>query len=181
MTITTKNMEGIKLWELTKPELHETVCGEMAKNSMATPEWFVSKTNQQMRLIKAIDKSIPATESRDILADIFAEMATNAINMAIAMGETKTFEEICENLNKVYIAKNRDYGDSFAMSYREYGLTMACIRLEDKLRRFESLTVKKQKALVLDEKVTDTLVDLANYAILTTMELMLEEESQTWP
>lgn len=77
--------------------------------------------------------------------------------------------DICESLNILYERKNADYGDSFSKSFKEYGMTMACIRLEDKLNRLKSLT--KNKAQVEDESITDTLMDLANYAIMTIVEL----------
>ena len=81
--------------------------------------------------------------------------------------------DVCESLNALYDRKNTDYGDSFSKSFKEYGLTMACIRLEDKLNRLKALT--KNEAQVKDESVTDTLMDLANYAIMTIMELEDEQ------
>ena len=77
--------------------------------------------------------------------------------------------KICMELNELYARKNADYGDSFGKSFKEYGLTMACIRLEDKLNRIKALT--KQKAQVSDESIVDTLMDLANYSIMTLVEL----------
>ena len=76
---------------------------------------------------------------------------------------------ICGSLSALYEKKNADYGDSFSKSFKEYGLTMTCIRLEDKLNRLKALT--KNKAQVEDESITDTLMDLANYAIMTIIEL----------
>ena len=46
---------------------------------------------------------------------------------------------------------------------------MACIRLSDKLERLKRLT--KAEAEVKDESIRDTLIDLANYAIMTIMEV----------
>ena len=80
---------------------------------------------------------------------------------------------ICEKLNKLYEAKNADYGDSFGKSYKEYGLTMPCIRLEDKLNRLKSLNFSKSAKV--NESIEDTLMDLANYAIMTLIELEGEE------
>lgn len=85
------------------------------------------------------------------------------------MTKTETHEIICKNLNDIYARKNADYGDSFGKGFKEYGLTMACIRLEDKLNRLKSLS--KNKAQVEDESIGDTLMDLANYAIMTIIEL----------
>ena len=75
---------------------------------------------------------------------------------------------ICEELNEIYARKNHDYGDSFGKGYAEYGMVMAVIRLEDKLNRLKSLI--KAEALVKDESINDTLMDLANYAIMTVIE-----------
>ena len=75
---------------------------------------------------------------------------------------------ICEDLNALYTRKNHDYGDSFGKGFAEYGMAMPCIRLEDKLNRLKTLT--KQEAQVNDESIDDTLMDLANYAIMTLVE-----------
>lgn len=75
---------------------------------------------------------------------------------------------ICGDLNEIYARKNHDYGDSFGKGYAEYGIVMAVIRLEDKLNRLKSLI--KAESLVKDESINDTLMDLANYAIMTVIE-----------
>lgn len=84
--------------------------------------------------------------------------------------------EICTNLNQLYKKKNKDYDDSFGKSFKEYGMAMPCIRLEDKLNRLKALTVKCQTAQVNDESVEDTIRDLANYAIMTLVELEIQKE-----
>ena len=75
---------------------------------------------------------------------------------------------ICSDLTALYARKNHDYGDSFGKGFKEYGMTMPCIRLEDKLNRLKSLL--KSGAQVKDESIDDTLMDLANYAIMTLIE-----------
>lgn len=82
--------------------------------------------------------------------------------------------EICEELNVLYERKNHDYGDSFGKSFAEYGMAMPCIRLEDKLNRLKALT-KNGNQQVSDESVDDTLMDLANYAIMTLVERRMAE------
>ncbi len=81
--------------------------------------------------------------------------------------------EICKNLNALYERKNADYGDSFAKSFDEYGLAAPCIRLEDKLNRLK--TLRKRPAQVKDEGIEDTLLDLANYAIMTVVEMKMRQ------
>lgn len=87
------------------------------------------------------------------------------------MSKVDVHKNICNKLNQIYQKKNEDYGDSFSKSMAEYGMAMPCIRLEDKLNRLKSLTVHNKQRQVNDESIEDTLLDLANYAIMTVMEL----------
>lgn len=83
-------------------------------------------------------------------------------------------EEICKELNEIYIKKNSDYGDSFTETYKKLGIISAVTRISDKTNRLQNLCIDKTLLQVKDESIRDTLVDLANYAILTLMEM--EEE-----
>ena len=80
---------------------------------------------------------------------------------------------ICTALTDLYARKNHDYGDSFHTSYIEEGMAMPRIRLGDKFNRFKTLT-RTKKVLVGDESIRDTLLDLANYAIMTLIEMERE-------
>lgn len=93
------------------------------------------------------------------------------------MTKVERHEQICKQLNSIYEKKNNDYNDSFGKSYVEYGMAMPCIRLEDKLNRLKALTVHNHTQEVQDESITDTLMDLANYAIMTLIELDIEIEN----
>lgn len=79
-------------------------------------------------------------------------------------------QKICNELNALYAKKNHDYGDSFHLSFNEEGMAMARIRLGDKLNRFKTLS-RSTKQEVKDESLRDTLIDLANYAIMTILEM----------
>lgn len=89
----------------------------------------------------------------------------------ISTSKVDIHSEICQELNNIYQKKNADYGDSFSKSFNEYGLTMSCIRLEDKLSRLKALSRDGVDQKVLDESIEDTLKDLANYAIMSLIEL----------
>jgi isopropylmalate/homocitrate/citramalate synthase len=78
--------------------------------------------------------------------------------------------EICKGLTDLYERKNHDYGDSFHKTFLEEGFAMSRIRLSDKLERFKSLT-KSGEQKVNDESIVDTLKDMANYAIMTVLEI----------
>lgn len=92
------------------------------------------------------------------------------------MNKVERHEKICNYLTNLYEKKNSDYNDSFGKSYKEYGMAMPCIRLEDKLNRLKALTVHNHKQEILDENIRDTLEDLANYAIMTIIEMDIENE-----
>lgn len=92
--------------------------------------------------------------------------------------KTAIHERICKELNALYARKNHDYGDSFHKSYLEEGLAMSRIRLGDKYERFKTLSRNRSDQKVTDESIRDTLIDLANYAIMTIMELDAEEDCE---
>lgn len=77
---------------------------------------------------------------------------------------------ICENMHELYLKKNKDYGGSVTETYKKYGLTSFLVRMEDKLNRIYNIN-KNGECKVKDESVRDTLIDLANYAILAVIEL----------
>lgn len=88
--------------------------------------------------------------------------------------------DILTSIHKMYINKNHDYGDSVHDTYEKYGLVSFLVRMEDKLNRVRNLSkddVKITDAKVKDEKIEDTLLDLANYAILAVMELKLDKDN----
>lgn len=76
---------------------------------------------------------------------------------------------LCDELNQLYDKKNHDYGDSFHETFLEEGMAMSRIRLMDKLNRFKKLS--KSERMVKDESIRDTLLDLANYALMTVLEM----------
>ncbi len=76
---------------------------------------------------------------------------------------------LLHQIHDQYIAKNTDYGNSFSETFEHFGLTAPIVRMWDKLQRIETLS--HQTARVKEESIRDTLLDLANYAIMTVMEL----------
>ncbi len=82
---------------------------------------------------------------------------------------------LCDELNALYARKNHDYGDSFHISFIDEGLAMSRIRLGDKFNRFKALS-RGAEQMVSDEPIRDTLIDLANYAIMTVLEMERAED-----
>lgn len=77
----------------------------------------------------------------------------------------------CNNLQELLQQKNKMYGDSFFKTLDEYGEVLICVRLEDKLNRLKQIILKGEKDNKTDERLIDTLMDLAGYAILSKVYL----------
>lgn len=82
------------------------------------------------------------------------------------------FKDITKRMTDIFRRKNHDYGNSFELSLDDEGLAAARIRMGDKWNRFKNLskmTMGEDKPQVRDESLRDTLLDLANYAIMTVI------------
>lgn len=87
------------------------------------------------------------------------------------MTKAEQHADICLELNETYQKKNHDYGDSFGDTYRKLGIISAVTRITDKINRLTSLCTKPaEEQKVLDESIDDTLMDAANYCIMTLVE-----------
>ena len=75
-----------------------------------------------------------------------------------------SIKEIALEVAELVEKKNRDYGNSFDRTLREYGDTAYFLRIEDKLSRLKSLS--KKEAAVIDECIEDTLKDIIGYTLL---------------
>lgn len=92
------------------------------------------------------------------------------------MNKVEMHKEICEELNKVYEQKNSDYGDSFGQTFDKLGVISAVTRITDKYNRLVSLCTKsEEERKVKDESIEDTLLDMANYCIMTLIELQKDK------
>ncbi len=88
------------------------------------------------------------------------------------MNKLEMHINICTELGETYAKKSSDYGDSFGDTYQKLGIISAVTRINDKVNRLTTLCTKPPDARqVLDESIEDTLLDTANYCIMTVMEL----------
>ena len=85
------------------------------------------------------------------------------------MNRAQQLRTIQEEGYELFKKKNADYGDAFA----KYGPVGVIMRMEDKLRRYLSIT-KSGVNLVNEESLRDTLIDLHNYS---AMAIMLMDET----
>lgn len=80
------------------------------------------------------------------------------------------FKDITDEMNALYERKNHDYGNSFSDTFEKLGAVSAVTRMYDKMNRIVSLVSTKEQK-VNDESLRDTLIDIANYAVMTIIEL----------
>lgn len=82
-------------------------------------------------------------------------------------------KELCDRIHNTCVAKNHDYGSSVSELYKKFGLISYVVRMNDKMSRINTLITKE--AEVKDEKITDTLLDLANYCLLAVADMELDK------
>lgn len=96
------------------------------------------------------------------------------------MNDVQRFDHIQVEMRDTFKSKNEDYGNSFSQLYQEFGdngIITAAVQISHKYHRFINL-IKGTPAKV-NESLRDTLLDLANYCVLTVMELDKAEERKT--
>ena len=96
------------------------------------------------------------------------------------MNDVQRFDHIQVEMRDTFKSKNADYGNSFSQLYQEFGdngIITAAVQISHKYHRFMNL-IKGTPAKV-NESLRDTLLDLANYCVLTVMELDKAEERKS--
>ena len=110
----------------------------------------------------------------------------NRIALLKEMFKDNTALDILDNMQKVYEAKDNDYSASGLpmgnlRKCEDAGIDAwrgCLVRIGDKMSRLENF-LKEKEYLVISEKAEDTVVDLANYAIL--MSCLIEEIKTPYP
>lgn len=130
-----------------------------------------TKMNEQYedlikRLQYALEKEV-SVEAMTPIKDVIHALKQLG-QRPILEDNVQQFMDITTNMAKTYAAKNHDYGNSFGQSLDEEGLAASRIRMGDKWNRYKTLS-KTNDIEVKDESIEDTLLDLANYAIMTVM------------
>ena len=85
------------------------------------------------------------------------------------MTKIEIHKSLCDKTHELYENKNADYGDSFSQLRKRYP-NFVCMRLFDKLNRLDTIIQPGYECKVFDEKIEDTLMDIANYALMELTE-----------
>ena len=84
---------------------------------------------------------------------------------------------LCNQLNSIYEQKNNAYGNSFGETFEKLGIISAITRISDKYNRLVNLAIHPEINKG-DEAIEDTLLDMANYCLMTYMELQKENNGE---
>lgn len=77
-----------------------------------------------------------------------------------------SYSNILRRMDDTHTRKNNDYGDAAYQGYKKFGPAYFLVQLHNKLSRLESLTIGNKSQQVKDESIDDTLLDMANYAVM---------------
>ena len=90
------------------------------------------------------------------------------------------YQYILSNLEDTYKRKNNDYGNSVGDTYEKFGCASFLVRITDKYNRLMTLCdPNAPQQMVKDEKIDDTILDLANYCLLWLVEREYSKQSAT--
>lgn len=76
--------------------------------------------------------------------------------------------KVLQEMGDIFTVKNKKYGNSFEISLDKYGHIASLTRISDKFNRIENLILTHDKGTA-DESVIDTLLDMANYCVMTAV------------
>lgn len=136
-------------------------------------------------LIANLALRVAKLERDEYSVEAVAERVANGVNtMGYSLSDitpivedttqAERIQTVCNEVSALLIRKNHDYGDSFSKQYAKYGLLSGLIRMDDKMRRLETLTGGSEAEV--DESIEDTLLDLCGYALLTLVELRKQND-----
>ena len=116
-------------------------------------------------------------EHNVVVENCFTELFTinenklGELPIAVTTDKYEQHRQLCEKIHSTYVAKNKDYGDSFTRTRKEakYPELVIVTRLSDKFYRLKTL-LEGAEQQVKDESINDTLLDLANYCLMELLE-----------
>lgn len=106
---------------------------------------------------------------RDLTISKANEVVVGEYNKSGPANVEEDYYSVVDRMKDIYAAKNSDYGNSFEMTLDKYGIIGAIIRMQDKMNRIDGYYWKPEEDKKVDESLIDTLEDLGNYAIMTSV------------
>ena len=114
------------------------------------------KEDDNLEFIEEYDKLFP--EGKHTKPELSSELQYKIVEHG----------KLCDGLKNLYATKNADYGDSMHPLFEEYGLTAFLVLFGIKIQRIKNLKDKDSRNY---ESLEDSLLDLANYALIAVTEM----------
>lgn len=136
--------------------------------------WILAKATEKYELYKQgmegkATPNLAMFQSFVLGAKDTNSLQANALTMLIVMEVIESglaeqrYNKLIDDSIDLHKRKNHDYGDSYANTVKEFGHVVMMVRLYDKYSRYMMWCSKDMQ---VDEKITDTLQDLANYSMM---------------
>lgn len=137
---------------------------------METEQWFRTLLEESSRKSRELDEAI--RENREQQRNMSPFMSPFDYSSPKFTDDELRFRNITEKMRETFLKKNHDYGNSFHETWDEFGdkgIITALTQISHKYHRLMNIGLGTKP--LVDESIDDTLLDMANYCILTIMEL----------
>lgn len=137
---------------------------------METEQWFRTLLEESSRKSRELDEAI--RENREQQRNMSPFMSPFDYSGPKFTDDELRFRDITEKMRETFLKKNHDYGNSFHETWDEFGdkgIITALTQISHKYHRLMNIGLGTKP--LVDESIDDTLLDMANYCILTIMEL----------
>lgn len=137
---------------------------------METEQWFRTLLEESSRKSRELDEAIG--EAREQQRNMSPFMSPFDYSGPKFTDDELRFRDITEKMRETFMKKNHDYGNSFHETWDEFGdkgIITALTQISHKYHRLMNIGLGTKP--LVDESIDDTLLDMANYCILTIMEL----------
>lgn len=94
--------------------------------------------------------------------------------------EIEFVENLGRDLVETFARKRADYGPTTTETFEKFGPASMLVRMHDKLGRLDNL-LGTGRVPSVNERVEDTLIDLANYCLITMLELYKQKQKECVP
>lgn len=136
------------------------------KSAIETYQEMLRKEEKSEKLANTMQKEFDKQQERKIKMHLAGQMALEELRHK---EKGPYFSDILKEMQELYEKKNHDYGNSFSETIQEFGFTPAIARINDKFKRVKQMV--KGEQMLVNESIRDNLIDIANYCILTIIEL----------
>ena len=137
---------------------------------MEKEQWFRTLLEESSRKSRELDEAI--RENREQQRNMSPFMSPFDYSGPKFTDDELRFRNITEKMRETFLKKNHDYGNSFHETWDEFGdkgIITALTQISHKYHRLMNIGLGTKP--LVDESIDDTLLDMANYCILTIMEL----------